>query len=161
MLKKVSLKKNNGFSLIETMFALAILTFGLLAISPLIYMTVRSGSLARSQSTAGIAAQNKLAVLAEVYRRNPSAEDLTLGGHGPEKFQVVNPNNGSILNQYEIHWNISQVSDPRPGRIPDARLVRITVTPIRPDGTGNSRPGFNKILHSSTIFGPEMWRPTE
>jgi len=154
-MNKVDLRRN-GFSLVETMIALAILTFGLLATSPLIYMAVKSSSLARSQSTAGIAAQNKLEILAEVYRRNPSAEDLTLGSHGPEQIQVVNPNDGSILNRFGIHWVISQVPDPRSGRILDARLVRVTVAPIRLDGTGNSRPGFNKILNISTIFSPGL-----
>ena len=151
--------KKNGFSLIETMIALVILTFGLLATTPLIYTAVRSGSLARAQSTAAIAAQNKLEALADLYARNPSAEDLMVGNHGPEQVQVVNPNNGSILNRYEIGWIISQVPDPRPGRILDARLVRVTVTPIRLDGTENSRPGFNKILNLGTIFSSEMrWR---
>jgi prepilin-type N-terminal cleavage/methylation domain-containing protein len=151
----------NGFSLIETMIALAILTFGLLAASPMIYTAVRSNSLARSQSTAGIAAQNKLELLAEVYRRNPSDKDLMPGSHGPDQIRIVNPNDESILNRYHIHWTVSLVPDPRPGRISDARLVQVAVTPIGLDGAENSRPGFNKILNISTIFSPELRGPTE
>ena len=60
MAKETIYPKSNGFSLIEVMVALGILAFGLLATSSLMYTAVRSGSLARSQSTAGIAAQNKL-----------------------------------------------------------------------------------------------------
>ncbi len=146
----------NGFSLIEMMIALAILTFGLLAASPMIYSAIRSNSLARSQSTAAVAAQNKLEILADVYLRNPSSEDFLPGIYGPEQIEVVNPNDGSILNRYDIHWTVSHVPDPRPGRTLKARLVRVTVTPILSDGTENSRPGFNKILNISTIFSPEM-----
>ncbi len=156
MVKKASFFKIDGFSLIETMIALAILAFGLLATSSLMFTAVRSSSLARSQSTAGIAAQNKLEMLAEAYRRNPSDKDLTLGSHGPEQVDIVNPNDGSILNRYDIHWIVRQVSDPRPGTIPNAKLVRVTVTPISSDGTKNSRPGFNKILHINTILGSGM-----
>lgn len=156
MEKRVHLKRNNGFSLIEMMIALAILTFGLLAISPLMYTAVRSISLARSQTTAGIVAQDMLEILGETYRGNPSSEDLMFGGHGPVHIQVVNPNDESILNRYNIHWTVSQVPDPRPGGILNARMVRVTVTPIRSDGEENSRPGFNKIFNISTILSPEM-----
>ena len=160
-MKTAHRQQNDGFSLIETMIALAILTFGLLAASPLIYTAVRSNSLARSQSTAGIAAQNKLEILAEAYLRNPSAEELTPGSHGPDRIRIVNPNDGSILNRYHIHWTVSAVPDPRPGRIPDARLVCVVVKPVGLDGTENSRPGFNKTFVISTIFSPELRGPTE
>ena len=146
----------DGFSLIETMIALAILVFGLLAANPILYRAMRADSLARSQSTAAVAAQDKLEILADLYRRNPSAADLTAGSHGPDRIRILNPNNGAILNRYEVNWAVGTVPDPRPGMIPDAKLVRVTITPIRPDGTGNSRPGFNKILTISTIFSPGM-----
>lgn len=156
MAKRALFPKNDGFSLIEVMVALGILAFGLLAASSLIYTSVRSSSLARSQSTAAIAAQNKLEMLAEAYRRNPSDKNLVPGSHGPEQIEIVNPNDGSTLNLYDIHWTVNQVSDPRPGVIPNAKLVRVTVTPIRSDGTENSRPGFNKILHINAVFSPDM-----
>jgi prepilin-type N-terminal cleavage/methylation domain-containing protein len=156
MAKETLFPKSDGFSLIEVMVALGILAFGLLATSSLMYTAVRSSSLARSQSTAGIAAQNKLEMLAETYRRNPSDQDLSPGSHGPEQTEIVNPNNGATLNRYNIHWEVRQVPDPRPGTIPRAKLVRVTVSPISLDGAENSRPGFNKILHINTIFGPEM-----
>jgi prepilin-type N-terminal cleavage/methylation domain-containing protein len=161
MAKKALFPIVEGFSLIEVMVALGILAFGLLAISSLMVSAMRSNSLARSQSTAGIAAQNKLEMLAEAYRVNPSDSSLTPGRHGPEQIDIVNPNDGSALNRYDIHWEVKRVTDPRPGKILNAKLIRVTVTPIRSNGTENSRPGFNKILYISTIFGPEMRRPTE
>ena len=143
-----------GFSLIETMIALAILASGLLAASPFLYTALRADSLARSQSTAAIAAQDKLEFLADLYRRNPSAGDLTAGSHGPERTRILNPNNGAILNRYDVTWEVGPVPDLRPGVVPDAKLVRVTITPVRPDGMGNSRPGFNKILTIGTILSP-------
>ena len=71
-----------GFSLIEIMIALVILTFGLLATAQLIYISVGSGSLARSKQTASIAAQQRMEYLSDLYRLNPDAEDLAPGSHG-------------------------------------------------------------------------------
>jgi len=156
MLKRTLFHIVEGFSLIEVMIALGILVFGLLATSSLMYTAVRSSSLARSQSTAGIAAQNKLEMLAETYCRNPSDKDLTPGTHGPEQIEIVNPNDGSTLNRYEIHWAVQQVPDPRPGTILNVKQVRVTVTPISSNGAKNRRPGYNKTLHINTVLSPEM-----
>jgi prepilin-type N-terminal cleavage/methylation domain-containing protein len=152
----ICLNKNNGFSLIEMMIALAILSFGLLAAGPLMYSAARSNSVARSKSTASTAAQSKLETLADLYYQNPLAEDLMFGGHGPQQAQVVNPNDGAVLNRYEISWMISRVPDPRPGKIVDARLVRVTITPIHQEGMESSQSKFNKTLNVSTIFSPKM-----
>ena len=71
-----------GFSLIEMMLALIILTFGLLTVGQLLYVVASSSSLARSQGTAAIAAQGVLESLASLYSQNPSAADLAIGAHG-------------------------------------------------------------------------------
>jgi prepilin-type N-terminal cleavage/methylation domain-containing protein len=148
--------KKEGFSLIEMMVALVILTFGLLAVGPLLYTASSADSLARSKGTASIAAQNKLESLADLYRQNPSADELTLGSHGPEQTQIVNPIDGTVLNRYSVDWNVSHVPDPRPGKVVNARLVSVRITPIHLQGGKNSRPALNKILNVSTIFIPKM-----
>jgi prepilin-type N-terminal cleavage/methylation domain-containing protein len=141
-----------GFSFIELMMAIAVLTFGLLAAGQLFYVAASSGSLANAKGTAAIAAQNMLEYLSDLYMRDASADDLLLGNHGPLRTQTANPVSGAILNRYAVSWNVSRVSDPRPGKDIDARLIRITVSPIQADGSMNSRPSFNKILNISTIL---------
>jgi prepilin-type N-terminal cleavage/methylation domain-containing protein len=148
--------RSNGFSLIETMMALVILTFGLLAAGPLLYTAAVSNSLSRSKSTAAIAAQNKLECLADLYRRDPSATELTLGSHGPEQVEIMNPIDETMLNQYDVDWVVSPVPDPRPGKTIKARIVRMKVTPIHLQGAENIRPPLNKILNVSTIFSFTM-----
>ena len=143
-----------GFSLIEIMMAIFILTFGLLAAGQLIFVSIGSGSLARSKGTAAVTAQNKLEDLAELYRRDPNAADLALGSHGPEQTQVVNPINGVTLNRYNVEWTLAEIADPRPGKVPDGRLVNITVTPIHSGGSANRQPLLNKILNVSTVLSP-------
>ena len=154
----ISVQRNRerGFSLVEVMIALIVATFGLLAAGQLLFIAMSSASLARSKGTAALAAGNILESLSDQYARDPSHEQLVTGSHGPQEIKVSNPNDGSVLNCYSITWTTGNVQDPRPGKIPDARHVLVTVTPIRPGGEVNYRPPWNKILHVSTIFSPKM-----
>ncbi len=154
MPESVCSKKIAGFSLVEMMIALAILTFGCLATAPLLYVAASSGSLARSKEAAAVAAQSMLESLADLYRRNPSADDFAPGMHGPLQTQTANPVDGRILNRFDVAWTVSHVPDPRPGKAVNARLVRVTVTPIQSGGKENSRPAFNKILNITSILSP-------
>ncbi len=144
--------KERGFTLIEIMIALTLLAFGLLAAGQLLFVAAGSGSLARSKSTAGIAAQNMLESLGATYRQNQAAPDLTIGTHGPVQTQVANPTDASTLNGFAVSWAVNGVPDPRPGKVMKAREVRVTVTPVNDDGENNSRVGLNKVLSVTTIF---------
>ena len=141
-----------GFGLIEILIALLILTFGLLAVGELIYLTAGAGSLARSKGTVAIAAQNKLEYLSDLYQRDPDSAELSVGAHGPEQAESLNPITGIPLNRFEITWNISNVPDPRPGKTLQAKLVSITVTPIRSIGEVNTKPYLNKALNVSSVI---------
>lgn len=147
--------ERQGFSLIEMMLALIILTFGLLTAGQLLYVAASSCSLARSKGTATVAAQTVLESLASLYDHNPLAADLALGAHGPRQTVVVNPIDGTVLNRYDVNWKVENVSDPRPGKALDARRVQATVTPVQIGGTENIRPGFNKALNIVTLFSPK------
>ncbi len=155
MRKSYSPGAKAGFSLIEIAVAIAVLTFGLLAAGQLIGSSVGSGSLARSKGTAAIAAQSKMECLADLYRRDPGAADLSIGPHGPQPAQAVNPLDGTVLNRYEIAWTVAALPDPRPGKTPDARLVCVTATPIRSDGSANLKRTLNKALSISTVLSPK------
>ncbi len=145
-----------GFSLIEVMMALGILAFGLLAAGQLLYVMSASNSLARSKSTAILAAQDTLESLGALYHRDPAAPDLALGGHGPQSIEVRNPANGSILNRYSIHWRVATVSDPRSGKMLQARRVSTTIAPVNMGGAANNQVGLNKVINVSTVFSQEM-----
>jgi hypothetical protein len=68
--------------------------------------------------------------------------------------QVTNPNTGTALNRFRVQWTVSTVPDPRAGKVLQAKLVRVTVTPIRGADTTNNRIGLNKVISISSIFGP-------
>jgi prepilin-type N-terminal cleavage/methylation domain-containing protein len=152
----VYLKNERGFSLVEVMIALIIAAFGLLAAGHLIFIAVSSASLARSKGTAALAARNILESIADLYAMDPSHGQLTPGNHGPQEMKIMNPNTGNVLNHFSITWTAENVQDPRPGVIPVARRVRVTVTPVRSGSVVNYRPPFNKILNIATVFSPKI-----
>ncbi len=152
-----NLCSSEGFSLVETMIAMVILTFGLLAAGQLMYVAMASNSLSRSKGTAMTVGQDKLEFLSDLYRRDPANADLTNGDHGPEQVAVTNPNDSSIVNRFNVAWNVSTVPDPRAGKVLQARLVRVTVTPIQNTGTtANSKIGLNKVVNVTAIFSPKL-----
>ncbi len=141
-----------GLSLIEMMIALLVLTSGLLAVSQMLFVAASSGSLSRSKGSAAVAAQDRLESLANLYRRNPASADLAPGIHGPQQVEVLNPEEGTTLNRYSVVWNVESVPDPRPGKLLEAKLVRITIAPVLEGGGPNSKPGLNNVLNVSTIL---------
>ncbi len=146
------MKSETGLTLLETLIAILILSFGLLAAGQLIYTSMASTSLARSKVAASVAAQDRLDSLADLYRRNPAASDLAAGTHGPQQVQVTNPVTGRSLNRFNVSWTVCAVPDPRPGKTLPARLVSVTVTPVGVDGTTQKTASLNKVVSVSSIF---------
>jgi len=145
-------ESSEGLTILETLIAILILSFGLLAMGQLMYAAMGSASLARSKTSASIAAQNKLEFLADLYRHSPSASDLKSGSHGPQQVQVANPVDGTILNRYGISWTVGNVADPRAGKVLPAKKVTLTITPIDAVGSNNSKTFMNKVLSVTAIF---------
>jgi prepilin-type N-terminal cleavage/methylation domain-containing protein len=141
--------KMNGFTLIEMMIALLLLTAGLLAAGQLIYSTISASSLARSKITAATAVQDKIERLSALYAQNPWETDLLPGDHGPEQVEFFNPFDQTILNRYNIFWKISEAPDPRPGKTISARIARIIIIPQ------SEQTRFNKVISVTTILSPK------
>jgi len=145
-------RSRDGLTLVETLIAILILSFGLLATGQMMYVAMGSASLSRSKSSAAVVAQNRIDSLADLYRQNPSAADLTIGNHGPQQVQVANPVDGTVLNRYNVSWTVSNVSDPRAGMVIQATQVTVTVTPINTAGITNNRASLNKVVSVTAIF---------
>ena len=145
-----------GFSLVEALIALMILAIGLLAAGQMIYAALSSASLSRSKGTSAMAAQSKLQFLADQYCRDALAPDLSEGDHAGEQVKIANPIDGSTLNLYAVSWNVSPVSDPRPGKTLKAKYIAVTVKPIQPTGADNSKAGLNKIVSLGAVFSPGL-----
>jgi prepilin-type N-terminal cleavage/methylation domain-containing protein len=147
----------DGFTLLETLIVLLILSFGLMAAGQLIYLAIGSASLAGAKGSAALVADSKLAFLVDLYRRDGNAVALCLGTHGPERIQVWNPKTHGVLNRFDITWIIEQVPDPRPGKTIPARRIRVEVVPIDASGNPHFVPLMNKIVTISSVIS---WRPS-
>jgi hypothetical protein len=128
------------------------MSFGLLAAGQLMFGSMTASSLARSKGNATIVAQDKLEFLADLFRQNQSATDLTEGNHGPEQIEITNPQTGTAVNRFSVAWSVSTVSDPRPGKVLKAKQVRVTVTPIGSGTSVNNKVGMNKVVNITSIF---------
>ena len=146
-----------GFSLVETLIALVVLTFGLLAAGRMIVFAASSASLARSKISAAVAAQDKIHSLGELYRRSPDSPELAPGDHGPEPLQVVAPATDTVLNRFRISWSVAAVPDPRPGKALRAKLVTVTVAPADDHGDPHNRGGLNKTVTVAAIFSARIF----
>jgi prepilin-type N-terminal cleavage/methylation domain-containing protein len=111
-----------GFTLMETLVALVILTFGLLAAGQMMFVAMGSNSLSRSKGSAVTVAQDRLEFLADLYRQNPANADLTLGTHtflassgqtGPVPVEIKNPNDNTTVNRFSVVWSVCLVPDSR------------------------------------------------
>lgn len=142
---------DSGFTLIENLLALAVLTFGLLASGHLIAAAFKSATLAQAKACAILAAQSKAEYLADLYQHNPSGPELRTGRHGPETQDVLDPEGGTVWNRLEIVWTIADVPDARIEARLAARLLTVEVRPIGRNGDPNSKIWQNKELVLSTI----------
>lgn len=143
---------SEGFGLIESLMAVLILALGFMFVAPLMVNSIQSITLAKSKDTAGLAAANQLENLASQYRANASAADLTIGDHGPNQVEIVNPSDSSKVNRYNVAWTVSSVPDLRAGKTLKAVQVRVTVTPIGSGTATNIRAQQNKVINVTTIF---------
>jgi prepilin-type N-terminal cleavage/methylation domain-containing protein len=140
-----------GFSLIESLMAVLILTIGFMFVGPMMVNSIGSTTLARSKSTAGLAAAQILDSLALKYKANAANADLTVGTHGPTQVAVTNPIDSNIVNRYSVGWTVSTVVTS--GKTLKAVQVTATATPIGSTGTStNNKVGQNKIISITTIF---------
>lgn len=153
---QIRTRRQEGFTLPETLIALLVLGVGLLAASGLLCVTLRSLSLSRSKDAASTAAQSMLDHLATLYSRNPGSTELALGHHGPEQVTIRDPNNDTVVNSFRIGWDIEPVGDPRPGKVLQARTVTVTVTPAQASGAANIRLPLNKVVNMSSVLSPRV-----
>jgi Tfp pilus assembly protein PilV len=144
--------KAEGFSMIESLMAILMLALGFMFVGPMMVNSVTSTTLARSKSTAGVAATQILETLAAKYKANAQDADLAIGSHGPTQVEIANPIDRNIVNRYNVAWTVSAVPDPRAGKQLRAVQVAASVTPIGSGNLTNNKRGQNKVINMTTIF---------
>ena len=154
-----------GFSLVELMIAVFVLAVGLLAAAQLLTMTMSLDILARSKSTAALAAQNELDRLADLYRRNPAAAELMPGTHQADKLtEIRNPLTETVIDRYKITWFVSNIPDPRSEINLPGRVISVRATPVLTENTESTeneenttsfRSNRNKVVTINAVITAE------
>jgi prepilin-type N-terminal cleavage/methylation domain-containing protein len=104
-------KKEQGFTLIEVFIAIAVLTFGILAVASMHISAIQGNSFAAHVTEGTTWAQDKLE---ELMALPYTHADLTAGNHGPQVEL-------SSAWHYTITWNVADDS-------PEVNTKTVTVT---------------------------------
>jgi prepilin-type N-terminal cleavage/methylation domain-containing protein len=110
-------RKEKGFTLLEVMIAIAILSFGILAIASMQTSTINGNSVATRLTEGTSWAGNKMEELLTIPDTDAG---LSVGTHGPETVM-------SGVNRYDVEWEVIESVDPS-NPLADAKLIVVTVT---------------------------------
>lgn len=106
------LKDNNGFTLLEVIFAISILTIGILAVAAMQSTSIRGNASAWGVSEATTIAMGHIENLMDLPYDDADLEDLGGGSHGP-----------ITSGRYNITWTVDDDQ-----LIARTKTVRVTVT---------------------------------
>ncbi len=120
------ISKDSGFTLIESMIALAVLAITLLGLGQLVSTAVRQNASTRFETMGVLIAQEKLEALRGEYNRelesDTGSSDLTAGSHGPETLIMEAPAGSSMGDsEFEVFWTVI-IAGPQ-------KTVNVTVEP--------------------------------
>src|SRR5438093_8964249 len=80
-------------------------------------VAIGSNSLSRFKGAAMTVVRDRLELLADLYRRDPANADLTVRNHGPVEMALTNPNDDTTVNRFNVAWTVTNVPDPRAGKV--------------------------------------------
>ena len=110
-------RREKGFTLLEVMIAIAILSFGILAVASMQTSSIYGNSVANRLTEGTSWAGNKMEELLTVPDTDAG---LSSGPHGPETVM-------SGVNRYDVNWEVIDSVDPS-DPLADAKLIIVTVT---------------------------------
>lgn len=147
MKKHKTTTTENGFTLIEAMVAIFILTVGLLSLGQLMLVSLDKSEFAKYDTKAVHLAQAKLEELrtlfgAQVANGGLPLSDLAAGSHGPETV-VLRSKSGSLQGtiSFQVSWQVVDLSSGR-------KTISVTVAPV------NANQLRNDVLTLATNLTP-------
>lgn len=141
----LTLRSEKGFTLIESIIALAVLAVSLLGLAQLMAVALRQNAFARSNTMAITLAQEKLEELRTKYNTELESGtangDLTSGTHGPNEISLTAPA-GSTTGDYrfEVGWEVTITGK--------QKTIQVTVAPIEQNEL------TSKTISVTTVFSP-------
>ncbi len=141
--------RQRGFTLIETMVAIAVLSLGLLGIASMQLTAVRDNTGANRMTESGTLAQDKLEELMALPYDDPWLEEA---GNPPDLDSDGNTHQEVGPAGYTIEW---EVTDDTPD--PNTKLIKVMVT-WRKTGWFNARTGQGDQRETVlTSIRPQAW----
>lgn len=116
-----------GFTLIEILITIGILTFGLLAVATMQVSAIRGNDFSSNVTEATILAQDKLELLSTLPYAHSDLQDQDgdfdagLSDSGASADYSETP--AAPFSRYTVSWNVSE-NNP----VPDAKTIRVIVT---------------------------------
>jgi prepilin-type N-terminal cleavage/methylation domain-containing protein len=125
-MSKLKTSKEKGFTLIENVISLAVLTITLLGVVQLMAIAVRQVALARFETMAAVIGQTKLEELRAVYNNEletgTDSSDLAAGSHGPTTVTLAAPAHSSMGDSsFEVSWAVIESGT--------RKIVSVTIEP--------------------------------
>lgn len=140
------MNKSDGFTLLEVIVAIIVLTVALLGLAQLIMISVEKYDFARWDTKATQVAQSKLENLKSLFSTKVETgiedADLTNGDHGPDMVTLEAP--AGTWGEPSNFWVRWQISDLTGGQ----KLIAVTVTPPVPN------PRRNETITVMSQFAP-------
>jgi len=145
-----SIRHETGFTLIEVMITMIIMTFGLLACGQMVAGAIKSATLARTKGNAAIVAQNQLERLADLYRRDRHDPSISIGTQGPVWVEIANPIHHRVLHRFRVEWIVTPVTGTN--IMAHTRNIRLSVIPIDESKNNLFKPGWNERITMSMVL---------
>ncbi len=144
-----SRRSSRGFTVIELLVAVAVLSISLLGLAQLLGVAIQQNQLSRYNTAALEVARGKLERLKAQFNRQletgvPSS-DLVDGSHGPESVVLSSQDEAYGSRMLQVSWRVSSPGGSR-------KDVQINVNPL---GAGNQNQGlWHKVVTIDTSFTP-------
>jgi len=140
------MKNNDGFTLLEVIVAIVVLTVALLGLAQMITISIEMYAFARWDTKATQVAQSKLENLKSLFggevETGVDDAELVTGDHGPELVILSAP--AGTWGEPSDFWIRWQISDLTGGQ----KLIAVTVTPPVPN------PRRNETITLMSQFAP-------